>query len=48
MIIRSLIIKKGLALSFDPNFKIIEMVYPHIPRRLLTVKSPQLRRQLDE
>ncbi|MBD0390226.1 MAG: AarF/ABC1/UbiB kinase family protein, partial [Nostoc sp. C3-bin3] len=36
----------GIALSLNPNFKIIEVGYPYIARRLLTGESPELRRRL--
>ncbi|WP_036481104.1 AarF/ABC1/UbiB kinase family protein [Myxosarcina sp. GI1] len=46
LIIRSLITQEGLALSLNPNFKIIEVSYPYVSQRLLTGESPQLRRRL--
>ncbi|MEG3437904.1 AarF/ABC1/UbiB kinase family protein [Pannus brasiliensis CCIBt3594] len=46
LIIRSLITQEGLALSLDPNFKIVEVAYPYVAKRLLTGESPQLRRRL--
>ena len=46
LIIRSLVTQEGLALSLDPNFKIVEVAYPFVAKRLLTGESPQLRRQL--
>ncbi|MFN5515199.1 MAG: ABC1 kinase family protein [Cyanobacteriota bacterium] len=46
LIIRSLVTQEGLALTLDPNFKIVEVAYPYVARRLLTGESPQLRRQL--
>ncbi|MEB3190904.1 MAG: AarF/ABC1/UbiB kinase family protein [Snowella sp.] len=46
LIIRSLVTQEGSALSLDPNFKIVEVAYPYVARRLLTGESPQLRRQL--
>ncbi|HAC63943.1 MAG TPA: hypothetical protein DCF68_10495 [Cyanothece sp. UBA12306] len=46
LIIRSLITQEGLALSLDPDFKIVEVAYPYVSRRLLTGESPQLRRRL--
>ncbi len=48
LIIRSLITQEGLALSLDSNFKIVEVAYPYVARRLLTGESPQLRRRLLE
>ena len=46
LIIRSLITQEGLALSLDPNFKIVQVAYPYVSRRLLTGESPQLRQRL--
>ncbi|MFM6753909.1 MAG: ABC1 kinase family protein, partial [Dolichospermum sp.] len=46
LIIRSLVTQEGIALSLDPNFKIVEVGYPYIARRLLTGESPALRRRL--
>jgi len=48
LIIRSLITQEGLALSLNPNFKIVNVAYPYIARRLLTDESPALRRRLVE
>ncbi|MGM3306521.1 ABC1 kinase family protein [Anabaena sp. WFMT] len=46
LIIRSLVTQEGIALSLNPNFKIVEIGYPYIARRLLTGESPALRRRL--
>jgi predicted unusual protein kinase regulating ubiquinone biosynthesis (AarF/ABC1/UbiB family) len=46
LIIRSLVTQEGLALTLDPNFKIVEVAYPYVAKRLLTGESPQLRRRL--
>ena len=46
LIIRSLITQEGLALSLNPNFKIVEVSYPYVSQRLLTGESHQLRRRL--
>ncbi|BAY77791.1 hypothetical protein NIES25_42600 [Nostoc linckia NIES-25] len=46
LIIRSLVTQEGIALSLNPNFKIVEVGYPYIARRLLTGESPGLRRRL--
>ncbi|MGK7943294.1 MAG: ABC1 kinase family protein [Microcystaceae cyanobacterium] len=46
LIIRSLITQEGLALSLNGDFKIVEVGYPYVARRLLTGESPQLRRRL--
>lgn len=48
LIIRSLVTQEGLALSLDRNFKIVEVSYPYVARRLLTGESPQMRRRLLE
>jgi predicted unusual protein kinase regulating ubiquinone biosynthesis (AarF/ABC1/UbiB family) len=48
LIIRSLVTQEGLALSLNPNFKIVEVAYPYVARRLLTGESPELRRRLIE
>lgn len=48
LIIRSLITQEGIALGLDANFKIIDVAYPYIARRLLTGESAQLRRRLIE
>lgn len=48
LIIRSVVTQEGLALSLDPNFKIVDIGYPYIARRLLTGESSQLRRRLLE
>lgn len=46
LIIRSLVTQEGLALSLNPSFKIVEVSYPYISRRLLTGESEQMRRRL--
>ncbi|MGB3516221.1 MAG: hypothetical protein WBA43_07185, partial [Elainellaceae cyanobacterium] len=48
LIIRSLVTQEGLALSLNPDFKIVDVAYPYIARRLLKGESPQLRRRLLE
>jgi predicted unusual protein kinase regulating ubiquinone biosynthesis (AarF/ABC1/UbiB family) len=48
LIIRSVVTQEGLALSLDPNFKIVDIGYPYIARRLLTGESAELRRRLLE
>lgn len=48
LIIRSLVTQEGLALTLDPNFKIVEIAYPYVARRLLTAESASLRRRLIE
>lgn len=46
LIIRSLVTQEGLALTLNPDFKIVEIAYPYVARRLLTGESPRLRRRL--
>ncbi|MBE9005338.1 AarF/ABC1/UbiB kinase family protein [Fortiea sp. LEGE XX443] len=46
LIIRSLVTQEGIALTLNPDFKIVEVGYPYIARRLLTGESPPLRRRL--
>jgi predicted unusual protein kinase regulating ubiquinone biosynthesis (AarF/ABC1/UbiB family) len=48
LIIRSLVTQEGLALTINPNFKIVEVAYPYVAKRLLNGESPQLRRRLLE
>lgn len=48
LIIRSLVTQEGLALTLNPNFKIVEVGYPYVARRLLTGETPELRRRLIE
>ncbi len=46
LIIRSLVTQEGIALCLNPNFRIVNVSYPYIARRLLQGESPQLRRRL--
>lgn len=48
LIIRSLVTQEGLALTLNPEFKIVEIAYPYVARRLLAGESAQLRRRLVE
>jgi predicted unusual protein kinase regulating ubiquinone biosynthesis (AarF/ABC1/UbiB family) len=48
LIIRSLVTQEGLALTLNADFKIVEIAYPYVARRLLTGESPELRRRLIE
>jgi predicted unusual protein kinase regulating ubiquinone biosynthesis (AarF/ABC1/UbiB family) len=43
LILRSLTVLEGLALSTDPSFKVLGKAYPYMARRLLTDPRPQLR-----
>ena len=46
LIIRSLVTQEGIALSLNPDFKIINVAYPYVARRLLMGESPRLRQRL--
>ncbi|MEW6491433.1 MAG: AarF/ABC1/UbiB kinase family protein [Cyanobacteriota bacterium] len=48
LIIRSLVTQEGLALTLNPNFKIVEVSAPYVARRLLTGETPEMRRHLIE
>jgi len=48
LIIRSLTILEGIALSSDPNFNIVDEAYPYVARRLLFDHSPELQSALEE
>lgn len=48
LIIRSLVTQEGLALTLNPKFKIVEVSYPYVARRLLMGESPEMRRHLIE
>ncbi|MEB3342960.1 AarF/ABC1/UbiB kinase family protein [Okeania sp.] len=48
LIIRSLVTQEGLALSLNPDFRIVDIAYPYVARRLLKGESPALRRRLIE
>ncbi|MEM9216673.1 MAG: AarF/ABC1/UbiB kinase family protein [Cyanobacteria bacterium P01_F01_bin.150] len=48
LIIRSLITQEGLALTLNPAFKIVEVGYPYVARRLLTEETPEFRQRLLE
>ncbi|MEM8603555.1 MAG: AarF/ABC1/UbiB kinase family protein [Cyanobacteria bacterium P01_H01_bin.121] len=46
LIIRSIVTQEGLALSVNPDFRIVEVAYPYVARRLITGETPELRRRL--
>jgi predicted unusual protein kinase regulating ubiquinone biosynthesis (AarF/ABC1/UbiB family) len=46
LIIRSLVTLEGIAISVDPQFKVLSKAYPYIAKRLLTDPSPKLRNSL--
>ncbi|MBE9115704.1 AarF/ABC1/UbiB kinase family protein [Lusitaniella coriacea LEGE 07157] len=48
LIIRSLVTQEGLALSLDSNFKIVDIAYPYVARRLLKGESAEMRKRLIE
>jgi len=48
LIIRSLLTLEGIALSVDPNFKILGAAYPYFARRLMEDENPELRNSLKE
>ncbi|XP_065866195.1 protein ACTIVITY OF BC1 COMPLEX KINASE 3, chloroplastic [Euphorbia lathyris] len=48
LILRSLTVLEGLALSADPNFKVLAASYPYFAKRLLTDPNPYLRDALIE
>ncbi len=48
LIIRSLVTQEGLALSVNPDFRIVEVAYPYVAKRLLSGESPAIRRRLLE
>ncbi|KGG14423.1 Ubiquinone biosynthesis monooxygenase UbiB [Prochlorococcus marinus str. LG] len=48
LIIRSLITLEGIALSVDPDFKILGAAYPYFARRLMEDPDPKLRKSLKE
>lgn len=46
LIIRSLVTLDGIAITVDPDFKVLSKAYPYVSRRLLTDPAPQLRESL--
>lgn len=48
LIIRSLVTQEGLALSLNPDFKIVDIAYPYVSRRLLLGETASLRQRLLE
>jgi predicted unusual protein kinase regulating ubiquinone biosynthesis (AarF/ABC1/UbiB family) len=48
LIIRSLVTLEGIALSVDPDFKILGAAYPYFARRLMEDPDPSLRESLKE
>ncbi|AFY94591.1 ABC1 kinase family protein [Chamaesiphon minutus] len=48
LILRSLATLEGIAISVDPNFKVLAKAYPYVAKRLLTDTAPDLRNSLKE
>ena len=48
LIIRSLVTQEGLALCLNPDFKVVNVSYPYIARRLLDGEAPTFRKRLLE
>ncbi|KAF3324285.1 aarF domain-containing protein kinase [Carex littledalei] len=46
LVIRSLAVLEGIAIGFDPNYKVLSSSYPWIARKVLTDSSPKLRSTL--
>ncbi|XVE60855.1 hypothetical protein DITRI_Ditri05aG0160400 [Diplodiscus trichospermus] len=46
LVIRSLAVLEGIAISSDPNYKVLGSTYPWIAKKVLTDSSPQLRSSL--
>jgi predicted unusual protein kinase regulating ubiquinone biosynthesis (AarF/ABC1/UbiB family) len=48
LIIRAVVSQEGLALRLDPSFKIINVAYPYVARRLLAGDTSEMREKLLE
>jgi predicted unusual protein kinase regulating ubiquinone biosynthesis (AarF/ABC1/UbiB family) len=48
LIVRSLITMEGIAMSVDPQFKVLSAAYPYVAKRLLTDTAPELRASLKD
>ncbi|XP_038899642.1 uncharacterized aarF domain-containing protein kinase At1g71810, chloroplastic [Benincasa hispida] len=46
LVIRSLAVLEGIAVSFNPNYKVLGSTYPWIARKVLTDNSPKLKSSL--
>lgn len=46
LLVRSLSVLEGIALSSEPGYKVLRAAYPWVARRLLTDRSPELRETL--
>lgn len=47
LVIRSLAVLEGIAIGFNPDYKVLGSTYPWIARKVLTDSSPQLRSSLE-
>eukprot|EP00873_Tetraselmis_striata_P044616 jgi/Tetstr1/464880/TSEL_009617.t1 len=47
LILRSLTVLEGLAITADPEYKLLAKAYPYMAKRLLTDPSPQLRKSFE-
>ncbi|KAH9692020.1 putative aarF domain-containing protein kinase [Citrus sinensis] len=47
LVIRSLAVLEGIAISSNPNYKVLGSTYPYIARKVLTDSSPQLKSSLE-
>lgn len=43
----SLAVLEGIAISFNPEYKVLGSTYPWIARKVLTDRSPQLKSSLE-
>lgn len=48
LILRSLTVLEGLALSADPKYNLLGAAYPYVAKRLLTDPAPELRSSLED
>ena len=48
LIIRAVVSQEGLAIRLDPSFKILQVAYPYVARRLLSGDSAEMRDKLLE
>ena len=48
LIIRAVVSQEGLALRLDPDFKIVQVAYPYVARRLLAGDTAEMREKLLE
>ncbi|CAL0333366.1 unnamed protein product [Lupinus luteus] len=47
LVVRSLAVLEGIAISFNPEYKVLGSTYPWIARKVLTDRSPQLKSSLE-